>query len=306
MTQNPPAAGAVELVEVSPRDGLQNERRPLDTPDKLELIRRVIARGATRVEVTGFARPDVVPALADADEVAAAVAGTPGVECSALVLNVKGYQRARAAGITAVNMVVLATESFSARNQRMTVAEALAAATAIRRLAAADGVRFTLTVGASFGCPFEGEVPPAALDALLHRVAALAPDEIALADTIGVAVPSDVTERFGRLERAAPGVPLRAHFHNTRNTAVANAVAAVQAGVSALDASLAGIGGCPFAPNATGNVATEDLVYCFGRMGVPTGFDLSGLIDDGRWLTDRLGVPAQSAVGRAGGFPQRR
>ena len=236
---------AVQVVEVSPRDGLQNESRHLDTPTKLDLVDRVVAAGARRVEVTGFARPDVVPALADADAVAAAVAGRPDVEWSALVLNGRGYDRARSAGIRAVNMVVLATETFSGRNQRLSVGEAVAVAGALRERATADGVRFTVTVGAAFGCPFEGEVPLERLRSVVERVAALEPDELALADTIGVGTPGDVTERFGLARELAPGLPLRAHFHDTRNTGIANAVAALDAGVTALDASLAGIGRVP-------------------------------------------------------------
>ncbi|MBM9468760.1 hydroxymethylglutaryl-CoA lyase [Nakamurella leprariae] len=298
------SAASVQIVEVAPRDGLQNEARPLSTAAKLELIRRAVAAGARRVEITGFARPDVVPALADADEVAAATAALPGVQTSALVLNPRGYERARAAGVTAVNMVVLASETFSQRNQRMSVAQALDGAARIRERAGADGVHVAITVGASFGCPFEGEIPLPALRSVLQQVAAIGPDEISLADTIGVGTPADVRARFALLAELAPDVPRRAHFHDTRNTGVANAVAAVEAGVAALDASLGGIGGCPFAPAATGNVATEDLVYCFGRMGVDTGFELAPLLADARWLLDSLGRESGSALSRAGCFPE--
>jgi hydroxymethylglutaryl-CoA lyase len=295
--------GTVEIVEVAPRDGLQNEAHHLDTATKLELVDRAVEAGARRVEVTGFARPDVVPALADADAVAVAVAGRPGVEWSALVLNGRGYDRATAAGIRAVNMVVLATETFSRRNQRLSVDEALAAAAALRERSAADGTRFTVTVGAAFGCPFEGEVALDRLGAVLERVALLQPDEIALADTIGVGTPGDVVARFGLLQELVPDTPLRAHFHDTRNTGLANAVAAIGSGVTALDASLAGIGGCPFAPNATGNVATEDLVYCLHRMGIPTGLDLTTVLRHADWLPRQLGREPSSALVRAGAFP---
>ena len=298
-----PAAAEVEIVEVSPRDGLQNESRGLSTATKLDLIRRSVDRGAVRVEVTGFARPDVVPALADAEDIAADVAGLDGVECSALVLNGRGYDRAIAAGITAVNMVVLASETFSQRNQRMSVERALDIAADLRGRASRDGVRFSLTVGASFGCPFEGELPLSRLEYVLTAVTGMGPDEISLADTIGVGTPLDVEQRFGLLTELAPDIPQRAHFHDTRNTGVANAVAAVRIGVGALDASLAGIGGCPFAPAATGNVATEDLVYTFNRMGLRTGLDLDGLITDARWLLGELGKDAGSALSRAGTFP---
>jgi hydroxymethylglutaryl-CoA lyase len=293
----------VQIVEVSPRDGLQNEAQALATDAKLDLIGRVVAAGARRVEVTGFARPDVVPALADADSVAAAMPAD-GVEYSALVLNGRGYDRAVTAGIRAVSMVVLCTETFSRRNQRMSVAESVEATRVLRERSAADGVTFSVTVAASFGCPFEGEVPLTRLREVVGRIADLGPDELSLADTIGVGTPGDVAERFGVARELAPGVPLRAHFHDTRNTGVANAVAAVHAGVEALDASLGGIGGCPFAPAATGNVATEDVVYCLERMGIETGLDLGLLIGDSRWLTAELGRPASSGLARAGAFPQ--
>jgi hydroxymethylglutaryl-CoA lyase len=292
---------SIQLVDVSPRDGLQNEKVLLSTADKLDLIRRLVARGATRIEVTGFARPDVVPALADADEVARAAAAIPGIEASALVLNGRSYDRALDTGVRAVNMVVLATETFSGRNQGMSVDRAIEVTAGMRERAASDGLRFSVTVGASFGCPFEGDVSLERLSQVLTSVVALAPDEIALADTIGVGTPLDVTERFGLLRSLAPATPMRIHLHDTRNTGVANAVAAVAAGVAALDASLAGIGGCPFAPAATGNVATEDLVYCFERMGVATGLDLDGLLEESRWLSSTLDKP-RSALARAGSF----
>lgn len=234
--QRPAGPVGVQIVEVSPRDGLQNESVRLPTPMKLELIRRCAARGAVRIEVTGFARPEVVPALADAEQIARGVADLDGVECSALVLNDRGYDRAVAAGITAVNMVVLATETFSQRNQRMSVERALGTAAVLRDRAGRDGVRFSLTVGAAFGCPFEGELPLPRLERLLTQVAAISPDEISLADTIGVASPLDVEQRFALLAGLAPNIKRRAHFHDTRNTGVANSVAAVQVGVTALDA----------------------------------------------------------------------
>ncbi|MDG4771039.1 hydroxymethylglutaryl-CoA lyase [Solwaraspora sp. WMMD792] len=294
----------VEIVEVAPRDGLQNEATLLPTGDKLELVRRAVRHGARRIEVTAFVRPDRVPQMADAEQVAAGLPDPgPGVRYTALVLNERGYLRARDCGFTEVNMVVLATETFSERNQGMPVTAALRAMTAVRRRAATDGVRVAVTVGASFGCPFEGEVPVARLATVLRAVLAESPDELVLADTIGVAVPTDVEERFGQAAALAPGLPLRAHFHDTRSTGVANAVAAVRSGVTALDASLAGIGGCPFAPAATGNVATEDLAYTLNRMGVDVGLDLPTVLDDARWLAAALGITAPGRLSRAGLFP---
>ncbi|GAB3434826.1 hydroxymethylglutaryl-CoA lyase [Actinophytocola sediminis] len=292
----------IEIVEVSPRDGLQNEDRTLSTADKLELVARAARTGVRRIEVTSFVRPDRVPQLADAAEVVAALADN-GVGYSALVLNARGYQRAVAAGIREVTTLVLASDTFSQRNQGMSTAEAIAAVRDIRARGRADGVTVAVTIGASFGCPFEGEVPDERFRAVAAQVADLDADEVCLADTIGVAVPSDIERRFGVLAELAPEVPTRVHLHDTRNTGVANAVAAVRSGVRALDASLGGIGGCPFAPGASGNVATEDVVYTLHRMGFDTGLDLDETIEHARWVTDRLGVPLSGRLGRVGGFP---
>ncbi|WP_373308574.1 hydroxymethylglutaryl-CoA lyase [Amycolatopsis bartoniae] len=292
----------VEIVEVSPRDGLQNEDRTLSTEDKLELVERAARTGVRRVEVTSFVRPDRVPQLADAAEVAKALPDN-GIGYSALVLNVRGYQRAVEAGIREVTTLVLASDTFSERNQGTTTREAVEVVREIRRRGREDGVRVAITIGASFGCPFEGEVPESRFAGVAAAVADVDADEVSLADTIGVAVPSDIETRFGLLRECAPGVPMRVHLHDTRNTGVANAVAAVRSGVQALDASLGGIGGCPFAPGASGNVATEDLVYTLHRMGFDTGLDLGAAIEHARWVTGKLGVPLSGRLGRVGGFP---
>jgi hydroxymethylglutaryl-CoA lyase len=298
----PQVADRVEIVEVSPRDGLQNERRALSTPEKVELIARARKTGVRRVEVTSFVRPDRVPQLADAAEVVAGLAGID-IVASALALNMRGYDRAVGAGIGEINTVVLATDTFSRRNQGMSTADAIAVAGAMLERARSAGVRLTITIGASFGCPFEGEVSDERFAHVLARVADLGADEIALADTIGVAVPSDIERRFALVHEYAPATPTRVHLHDTRNTGIANAVAAVRSGVKALDASLGGIGGCPFAPNATGNIATEDLVYLLDRMGIASGVALDPAIEHARWVTDRLGVPPAGRLANAGGFP---
>jgi hydroxymethylglutaryl-CoA lyase len=298
----PQGADRVEIVEVSPRDGLQNERRALSTPEKVELIARARKTGVRRVEVTSFVRPDRVPQLADAAEVVAGLAGID-IVASALALNMRGYDRAVGAGIGEINTVVLATDTFSRRNQGMCTADAIAVAGAMLERARSAGVRLTITIGASFGCPFEGEVSDERFAHVLARVADLGADEIALADTIGVAVPSDIERRFALVHEYAPATPTRVHLHDTRNTGIANAVAAVRSGVKALDASLGGIGGCPFAPNATGNIATEDLVYLLDRMGIASGVALDPAIEHARWVTDRLGVPPAGRLANAGGFP---
>jgi len=297
------AVDRVEIVEVSPRDGLQNERRSLSISDKVELVTRARKTGVRRVEVTSFVRPDRVPQLADAAELVAGLAGID-IVASALALNLRGYERAVDAGIREINTVVLATDTFSERNQGVSTAAAIAGAAAMRERARGDGVRLTLTVGASFGCPFEGQVPDGRFAEVLARVSELGADEIALADTIGVAVPSDVERRFAMLHESAPATPTRVHLHDTRNTGIANAVAAVRSGVRALDASLGGIGGCPFAPNATGNIATEDLVYLLDRMGIASGVALEEAIEHARWVTGRLGIPPAGRLVRAGGFPR--
>ena len=255
--------------------------------------------------MTSFVHPERVPQMADAEAVVAGLTAHDDVVYAALVLNERGYERALAAGIREVNTVVITTETFSRRNQGMSVAEAVEVVAAIRNRAASDRVNVTVTISAAFGCPFEGEVPLEAFTEVARQVAAIRPDEIVLADTIGVAVPSEVEERIAAVLAIQPGI-LRAHFHNTRNTAVANVIAAVRAGVTVIDASLAGIGGCPFAPAATGNVATEDLVYALDRMGYETGYDLDCSIDGARWIAGELGIQPAGMLARAGGFPDRR
>ena len=294
----------VEILEVSPRDGLQNEDTLLSTEDKVELVERAVRAGAHRVEVTSFVNPSRVPQMADADEVMTALPRTEGVHYAGLVMNRRGLERALKAKVDEIDVVVVATDTFCRRNQGMTTAEACATAAELVKEARAAGVFTTVTIGASFGCPFEGEVPSDRLREVVQRVVDAGPDELALADTIGVAVPSDVSARLAiAREVGGSDLPLRVHLHDTRHTGVANAVAAVEAGATTLDASIGGAGGCPFAPNATGNVATEDLVYLFDRMGIPTGFDLGSVSETVGWLEARLGRQLPGALLRAGAFP---
>jgi hydroxymethylglutaryl-CoA lyase len=294
----------VEILEVSPRDGLQNEQTILSTEDKVELVERAVRSGARRVEVTSFVNPSRVPQMADADEVMAAIPRYEGVSYAGLVMNRRGLERALKGYVDEVDVVVVATDTFCRRNQGMTMAEACDTAAELVAEARAAGVFTTITIGAAFGCPFEGEVPVERLREVVQRVVDAGPDELALADTIGVGVPSEVEQRVALArELAGPDMPLRLHLHDTRHTGVANAVAAVEWGVSTLDASIGGAGGCPFAPNATGNVATEDLVYLFDRMGVATGLDLESVTDSATWLEGRLGRQLPGALARAGGFP---
>ena len=295
---------SVEIVEVSPRDGLQNETVVMPTQAKAELIRSLAASGVRRIEATSFVNPARVPQLADADALCGLLPrGT--ISWSGLVLNERGLDRAIRAGLDEVNVVVVATDTFSRRNQGVTVSEAIAAWSRIASRARAAGLRTTVTVAAAFGCPFEGEVAPDRVAEVLSRCVQAQPDEVALADTIGVGVPAAVRALADVAADVAPGIPVRWHFHNTRNTGYANAITAVERGAAALDASAGGIGGCPFAPAATGNIATEDLLYLLDRSGVHTGVSAAGLAAATSLLTDALGSPVPGLLTRAGRFPQR-
>ncbi|MFB4311228.1 hydroxymethylglutaryl-CoA lyase [Actinomadura sp. GTD37] len=293
----------VEVIEVGPRDGLQNEAAILPTADKVRLIERSIAAGLRRIEAVSFVNPKRVPQMADAEAVMERLPRPDGVRYAGLVLNRRGLDRALAAGVDEVNVVVVATDEFSRRNQGCSVDEGVAAWARIAADARAAGLFRSVTIAASFGCPFEGEVPADRLLDLVRRIAESEPDEIALADTIGVGVPAQVRTLLTGAAEVAPGVPLRCHFHNTRNTGYANALTALDHGVSALDASTGGFGGCPFAPAATGNIATEDLVYALDRTGVTTGVQIAPVTETAAWLSGRLDSPVQALLGRAGSFP---
>jgi hydroxymethylglutaryl-CoA lyase len=294
----------VEIVEVGARDGLQNEKTLVSTDDKLALIRRCIAAGARRLEIASFVNPRRVPQMADAEAVVAGLGRVDGVTRIGLTLNRRGAERALAAGVDELGAVAIATDGFGIRNQAQTSDDSVAEAAAIIQMARASGASAQVTISVAFGCPFEGRVDPARVVAMAGQLAAASPREIALADTIGVAVPAQVTALVAAVKAVIGAIPLRLHFHNTRNTGIANAWAGYQAGVRIFDSSLAGLGGCPFAPNATGNVATEDLAYLFAESGVATGLDLPALIDGSRWLSDAvMARPLPGMVGRAGGFP---
>ena len=293
---------SVELVEVSPRDGLQDEPVQLPTEAKVALIECALDAGVTRVEAVSFVRPDRVPAMADAEEVIAGVSRRNGSRLAGLVLNERGLHRALSARVDEVNVVVPVSETFSRRNQGMGVEDAVAMWTRVASEATAAGVRASATLSVAFGCPYEGVVEPDRVRELARRLADAGPFEIALADTIGCAVPPEV-ELLVRGVAADTGLPVRVHLHNTRNTGFANAVAAVGAGAAALDASIGGIGGCPFAPGAAGNIASEDLVHLLDRMGIVTGVRVEGLLEASRWLAGRLGHPLPGQLVRSGPFP---
>jgi len=300
---------SVSLVDVGPRDGLQNEPVTLTTSDKVALIERLVDAGLKRIEVASFVNPKAVPQMADAEDVVAALPARDDMSYIGLVMNMRGYERALATrradggGIGEIGCVAVATDTFARRNQGQTRDESLDIAGEIIRRAHADGLVAQITLSAVFGCPFEGEVDPAAVVDMARRAAEAEPDEIALADTIGVSVPAQVRDLLAAVRAAVPHIPLRAHFHNTRNTGIANAWAALEAGAAALDASIGGLGGCPFAPAATGNIATEDLVYMLHRSGVRTDADLDALIAATAWIGARLGRDLPAQVSRAGAFP---
>ena len=294
----------VTVVEVSPRDGLQNEATLLPTEVKVELVRRSLDAGLSRIEVTAFARPDRVPQMADAESVLAEVVGDPRLSAIGLVLNRRGLDRAIAAGCDEVTVVVVSSDGLALRNQGVDTAAQITAWLDIAADARAAGLRTTVMLAAAFGCPFDGVVLPERVLDVARRCLEGAPDELAIADTIGVGVPAQVTRLVSGLRELDAQIPVRAHFHNTRNTGYANAVAAIEAGVTVLDASAGGIGGCPFAPGAAGNIATEDLLYLLHTSGIETGVDAERTAATGTWISDHLGLRQPPAMlGRAGWFP---
>lgn len=295
---------AVELVEVSARDGLQNEKMVFPTERKISLIRHMIAAGAKRLEVASFARADRVPQMADAEAVIAGLGDLPvDIVTIGLVMNKRGALRALETAVRQIGAVCVASDSFAQRNQGQTSMGSLDVARDIVRFAHSQGRSAQVTIAAAFGCPFEGEVDPAHVVAMARRLAEDEPAEIALADTIGVAVPHHVSELVAMVREAIGGIPVRVHLHNTRNTGIANAWAAVQAGATTLDSALGGIGGCPFAPAATGNIATEDLLYMLHRSGIATGIDLGRTIESAHWLSAVMERDLPAMVSRAGTFP---
>jgi hydroxymethylglutaryl-CoA lyase/(R)-citramalyl-CoA lyase len=290
----------VTVCDVGPRDGLQNEPKVLEPEVRADLVNRLAAAGLRRIEAVSFVNPKLVPQMAGAAEVLARITRRDGVAYAGLALNEKGYERlAAAGGLDEVHFAFAATDTFNRRNQNASVEESVQVAQRIAARARTDGIRATVTIGVSFGCPFEGKVDPDHVLALADRV--LDPfDEIVFADTIGVAVPRQVRDV---VERAVTrGKPVGVHLHNTRNTGFANAYAAIEAGATVLDASVGGLGGCPFAPKATGNIATEDLVYMLHGEGIETSVELGALLSISEWLEKVLERPLEGQVYRAGTF----
>jgi isopropylmalate/homocitrate/citramalate synthase len=295
---------SVAVCDVGPRDGLQNEARTLEPAVRADLCDRLAAAGLKRIEAASFVNPKLVPQMAGPEDVMAALHRKPGVSYAGLVLNDKGYERAVAAGVDEVHYAFAATDEFGRRNQNATTDEGLKTALALVARARSERMPITVTVSVAFGCPFEGPVPPERVLQIVEHLMAVPPDEICFADTIGVGVPSQVKELVGGARRL--GATVGAHFHNTRNTGYANAVAALEEGAVSLDASVGGAGGCPFAPKATGNIATEDLAYLLRGMGIDTGIDIDALIETSQWLGAQLGKELPGMVARAGDFPDKR
>lgn len=293
----------IEIVEVGPRDGLQNEKALLEVDQKLAFIHRLEAAGARRMEVVSFVNPKRVPQMAGAEEIMGALPHHDGRTRIGLVLNLKGWERCVAARCDEANVVVCATDGFGIRNQGASVAEQVETLRDIMAVRKKEDPPVSVTISVAFGCPFDGEVSEDQVIEIVSAAADLRVPEIALADTIGVADPWTVRRRVEAARKAAPHARLRMHFHDTRNTGLANAFASVEAGVDVLDASCGGIGGCPFARDATGNIGTEDLVFMLERAGFETGYDLDRLIDTSKWMAGLLGKPPTASLSQAGGFP---
>ena len=291
---------SVTICDVAPRDGLQNQPITLAPEVRAELVERLASAGVPRIEAVSFVSPKHVPQMAGAEQVVGAIERRPGVVYAGLAVNERGYDRLRESGLDEVHFAFAASEEFNRRNAGVGVDESLAGAGRILSRAVADGIRATVTIGTAFGCPFEGPVDPGRVERLAEALAAAGASEVGLADTVGVGVPHQVRDLVGRVARL--GLPVGVHFHNTRNTGFANAYTALEAGATVFDASVGGIGGCPFAPRATGNIATEDLVYLFHGEGVETGIDLDGLIDVAKWLESHLGRELEGQVYKAGAF----
>jgi len=293
----------VGIVEVGPRDGLQNESVVLNPTARVELIRRLVGAGLTRIEAVSFVDPRRVPQMAEAEAVMAAVPRRPGLSYTGLVLNEKGVQRAVDAGVDEVNVVIVCSDTFGLRNQGRGRVAMIDLAGRLVGDARSAGLRTTVTLAAAFGCPFEGDVPADRVLATAEAVLVARPDELALADTIGSGVPDQVRTLLTGVRALDADVTLRCHFHNTRNSGYANAHAAVDAGVDWLDASVGGLGGCPFAPRATGNIATEDLVWQLQRSGLAKDVDVDAVLGTHAWVADAHGITMPSLVARAGVFP---
>ena len=294
----------VSIIEVGPRDGLQSEPEILSTEAKLTFINKAIDAGIRRMEVTSFVHPKRVPQMADAEAVVRGLPDRDDFTAIGLVLNKRGFDRARDVQMDEIGMAVIASETYNQRNNGTSTQGSIDAWLEMSAEARKEGMRANVMVSSAFGCPFEGEVALSHVLEIVKQIIEGEPVELGFADSIGVGVPPQVTEMIGAVREIAPDLPLRFHFHNTRNTGLANAMAAVNAGVDSLDASIAGIGGCPFAPAATGNIPTDDLLYMLDRSGVETGVSLDKIIETSYWLEEQLGRSTPAMLPKAGIFPQ--
>ena len=295
----------IDICEVGPRDGLQSEPRIWSVDERVELIDRLSATGVKRIEAVSFVNPRRVPQMAAAEDVMAGVKRPDGVTFVGLALNLRGVERAIGAGVDEVRYAVVASETFNRKNQGSSIDDTLRSYRDMAGSVTAAGLRLSAVVAAAFGCPFEGEVALSKVTDLARVLVGEGAQDIYLADTIGAAVPNQVVERIGATRDVVGGaVTLGCHLHNTRNTGFANAVAAVQAGVRLLDSSVGGIGGCPFAPRATGNIATEDLCFLLRNMGYETGVDVDAVIEVARWAETSFDAPLPGQVMKAGLFPE--
>jgi isopropylmalate/homocitrate/citramalate synthase len=291
---------AVTICDVAPRDGLQNDAKILDATTRAELVNRLAAAGVPRIEAVSFVNPSRVPQMADAEAVVAGIDRQDGVVYAGLALNDRGYDRLRETSLDEAHFAFAVSEEFNQRNAGTDTESSIQAGERIVARAREDGTRVTATLGTAFGCPFAGAIDPGVVLELAARFVQAGADEIVFADTVGVAVPRQVRHLVS--EGVKLGLPVGVHLHNTRNTGIANAVVAVEAGATLLDASVGGVGGCPFAPRATGNICTEDLVYLLHGEGIETGIDLGQLIEVAEWLESVLGRELEGMVYRAGVF----
>ena len=294
----------ISILEVGPRDGLQSEPEILPTEVKKEFITRTIDAGIKQIEVTSFVHPKKVPQMADAEKLVESLPENDDVTYIGLIMNQRGFERARDCGIDEVGMVIVSTDTYNMKNQNVVTQESIDNWLSIAAEAKSAGIRTSVVIACSFGCPYEGEIDPEHIASIAEQVLKGKPDVLGLADSVGVAVPSQIKKTFSLIKELAPSIPLRTHLHNTRNTGLANAAAAVEAGVSIIDASTGGIGGCPFAPRATGNIPTDDLLYMLDRSGVETGVDLRQVVKTTDWLEEQLGRAVPAMVPKAGIFPE--
>ena len=294
----------VSILEVGPRDGLQSEPEIMPTETKKEFIIRTVDAGIKKIEVTSFVHPKKVPQMADAEKLVESLPDYDDVSYIGLIMNQKGFERAKNCGIQEVGMVIVSTDTYNMRNQGVTTQQSIDNWLEIASEAQSAGIKTNVVIACAFGCPYEGEVDPEKIVEIAEKALQGSPDILGLADSVGVAVPNQVKNVFSLIKDLNPDIPLRTHLHNTRNTGLANAAAAIDSGVSIIDASTGGIGGCPFAPKATGNIPTDDLLYMLDRSNIETGVNLNDVVQTTQWLEEILGRNVPAMVPKAGIFPE--